>query len=600
MKKYSLWSNFIYEYGILWRKKKDAFFASLAESILAILLPLSASYLTAYVVQLCVDKTPVGRIFATVMGAFALYGLAEALAAYLRERCASQYIEVRLSNYLMGMNRKIVELRLDRLEEENMRLKIEKAMMAIGANVWGIEGFYHNTFAFAIKLLGLVTYITILGALHPGMLILLIVTAIISNIASYLVNRYGEKHRDDEARENMTMRYVNHLTDNGLGGKDIRIYGLTGWIIDKYSAAIKNIRKLNFKAEMLGFGRDSIDNIFALLRNIVCYGYLITRLRDGMPVSEFVFLIGLIGGFSGWLSNIARYLTNIIRDSHMISDYRAMLDMDDEEDEDNKISLGDEEEITIEFQHVSYRYPGAKEEVIKDVSFILRPGEKLALVGVNGAGKSTIVKLISGLYLPTGGKVLVNGVDTALLKLSSFYSKEAVVFQETFMIGYSIAENIAFSQEYDENRIIEVLKKAGLYEKVSSLHKGINTCIGTDIEEDGVQLSGGEVQKLLLARALYKNPKLMILDEPTAALDAIAESGVYDSYREHLKGISSIYISHRLASTKFCDRILFLDEGCIKEVGTHEELMSRDSRYREMFEVQSKYYKEENDGTECC
>ena len=256
------------------------------------------------------------------------------------------------------------------------------------------------------------------------------------------------------------------------------------------------------------------------------------------------------------------------------------------------------ESIDIVFDHVSFRYEGAKTDTLHDVSFSMKAGSHMALVGLNGAGKSTIVKLISGLYLPTAGHVYVNGIDTRVLNRRTYMQHEAAVFQDPMIISYTIAENIAFSETPDEARIWDAIEAAGLKDKVSSLKDGIHTYLGKDVSENGIYLSGGETQKLLLARALYRHPKFILLDEPTAALDALAESEIYEMYSTILEGKTALFISHRLASTRFCDDIILLENGQIKEQGTHDELMACGGTYAALFEVQSKYYKEEVDDHE--
>lgn len=242
------------------------------------------------------------------------------------------------------------------------------------------------------------------------------------------------------------------------------------------------------------------------------------------------------------------------------------------------------------FDHVSYRYQGAEEYTLRDVSFRLAPGEKLALVGMNGAGKTTVVKLMSGLYLPTSGAVYVNGISTRELDRNSYFARQAAIFQEPFQTSYSIGENIALAESYDGDKIWEALSRAGLDKKVRSLDRQLETHLGKDIAPDGISLSGGELQKLLLARALYRDAPLVMLDEPTAALDALAETEIYEKYHTLLHKKSVLFISHRLASTRFCDRIILLADGCIREQGTHEELMRLQGAYHEMFQVQGRYY----------
>jgi len=222
-------------------------------------------------------------------------------------------------------------------------------------------------------------------------------------------------------------------------------------------------------------------------------------------------------------------------------------------------------------------------------------GEKCALVGVNGAGKTTLVKLITGLYQPAEGQVLVNGVDAATIPQEEIFSLFGVVFQEVQPLALTIAENVAASDTgIDRDRVIECLKQAGLWEKVSKLPKGIDSPMLKVIQDDGVVLSGGENQKLSIARALYREgTRMMIMDEPTAALDALAEEKIYREFDEILSGKTALFISHRLASTRFCDRIVLLDGGRIVQQGTHEELLKEDGLYQKMFTAQSKYYRSE-------
>ena len=230
--------------------------------------------------------------------------------------------------------------------------------------------------------------------------------------------------------------------------------------------------------------------------------------------------------------------------------------------------------------------------MLNEISFSLKSGEHKALVGLNGAGKSTLVKLISGLYLPTKGTVYVNGIDTRELDREVYYRHESAVFQDTFTLAYSVAENVALNEQWDEEKVWECLEKAGLSQKVTALPQGLSTNLGKELSQDGVRLSGGETQKLLLARALYRDPSIILLDEPTAALDALAESEIYEIYNRTLADITALFISHRLASTRFCEEILLLSDGRIAECGSHEELMEQKGKYYELFLVQSKYYGE--------
>ena len=250
-------------------------------------------------------------------------------------------------------------------------------------------------------------------------------------------------------------------------------------------------------------------------------------------------------------------------------------------------------EYEIKLENVSYRYPEAQKDTISKMNLTIHPGEKLAIVGLNGAGKTTLVKLVCGFLDPTEGRVLLNGEDIRKYNRRDYYEVFEAVFQDFSVLEASVAENVAQRVEgIDIPKVWDCLEQAGLTEKIRSLPKQLETKVGRRVFEDGIELSGGQTQRLMLARALYKDSPLIILDEPTAALDPIAENDIYMKYSEMTHGRTSLFISHRLASTRFCDRILFLEHGAIVEEGIHEQLLAANGGYAHLFEVQSQYYKE--------
>lgn len=245
----------------------------------------------------------------------------------------------------------------------------------------------------------------------------------------------------------------------------------------------------------------------------------------------------------------------------------------------------------IEFRNVSFRYPGTKELVLDHVSLKIEPSEKIAVVGKNGSGKTTLVKLLCRLYEPEEGEILWNGKNIREYDLREWQKIFAIVFQDYSLLSLTLGQNVAASEQYEAERAKEVLQLAGFGERLNKLKKGLETVVYPEYEQDGVSFSGGEEQKIAIARAIYKGGQICILDEPTAALDPVSESRVYESFDEIVKGKTAVYISHRLSSCKFSDRIFVLDNGKIAESGTHEALLSQNGLYAQLWQAQAQYYK---------
>jgi ATP-binding cassette subfamily B protein len=313
-----------------------------------------------------------------------------------------------------------------------------------------------------------------------------------------------------------------------------------------------------------------------------------------MPVDQFVLLFAAIGGFSGWVIGLLNEYSTLQRHSFDFCRLREFLEFPDmtKRTGGKKITTTPGKTHRFDFNNVSFRYPGAAQDTLKDINLTINKGEKLAVVGLNGAGKTTLIMLLCGFFDPTGGVLHIDGKDVRLYNREQYTSIFTAVFQEFNILPVSIAENVAQAgmKEINRERLWYCLELAGLSEKIKTL--GIETLMRKDINDEAAELSGGETQRLMLARALYKDSSVLILDEPTAALDPIAESRLYEQYNVLSSGKTSIFISHRLASTRFCDRIIFMDNHTIAEYGTHDELMAAGGKYAKLYEIQSRYYKE--------
>lgn len=596
MKHYSIWSNYIFTFKPLWQQKRRIALCFLAAAVLFVAVPVVGMMITSMMIGSLEQGISMQRFVCRALLAFAGYGVLSMAKSYLDARNDGQYIEARTALFLMDWIKKDLTVSMEQCEDAQIQKLKKKSENCIWANEWGIEGFMRHNLDLLKSLLGLFVYTLIVGIMNWKILAMLVGMSAVSAAAAYGVTRYYEKIKDPLAEQEVTMGYINREVDDVQSGKDIRIFGLGKWIVGKYDQAIKKCRRLYFQRDIREYGSNMLDTALDAVRDLVCYLYLILQLSQGMRISEFVFYLGLVAGFSNWIGMISKRVVSVKQESDNISELRNYLLL--EEEAPSGVKLAETDRIEVVFDHVSYRYHGAEEETLHDVSFRLASGEKLALVGLNGAGKTTIVKLMSGLYLPTSGTVYVNGISTRALDRSAYFAKQAAIFQEPFQTSYNIAENIALEETYDRAKLWKVLAQAGLDEKVKSLDRQLDTHLGKDIAQDGIMLSGGEMQKLLLARALYREAQLILLDEPTAALDALAETEIYQKYQTLMQGKSVLFISHRLASTRFCDRILLLAEGRIQEQGTHEELMQEQGAYYQLFQVQSKYYDKAEDGYE--
>lgn len=311
-----------------------------------------------------------------------------------------------------------------------------------------------------------------------------------------------------------------------------------------------------------------------------------------MSIADFSMYLAAVAGLSLMLKTVAGDIAFIINEGQYVYDYFNFIEKDLGEKGGTREAIKDDT-LEVVFDNVSFCYPGTDKYIFKNLNFTVHKGERLAIVGINGAGKSTLVKLMVGLFDVTEGEIRINGIPIKEFDKKQLFSMFSVVFQDVNILAFTVKENVACSSvDIDEERVNDALQRVGLKEKIEKLPKGMEQMMLKIIEEDGAELSGGESQKLSIARALYKGGNMVIMDEPTAALDALAEAEIYENFSELVKGKTSVYISHRLASTKFCDKIALFDGTGLKEYGNHDELMKLEGDYYHMFSVQGKYYTE--------
>ena len=428
------------------------------------------------------------------------------------------------------------------------------------------------------------------------LLYIIVVEAAGTMLPAMIADRKVNAQKDDRA---VTERRLNYVTKNArdfAAAKDIRLYNLRV-LLGNLSRYYLARRKKQLDDQYGWYVMEDVALAFgSLLIQGGAYAFLIYKMvTSDLPGAQIVLFFSAMISFGSFLQGVSTNLDGVYKANLSVNDYRNFMAIKSVSVEAHGAPVPQTDRYEFAFERVSFTYPGSDTPVLKELSFTWRAGERLALVGVNGAGKTTLVKLICGLYRPTSGRILLNGQDIAFFGREDYYRIISAVFQDPRLLPVSVAVNVSMRQkeETDEAKLDRCLTLAGLKEKIDSLPEGADTLLVKEVNEDGTALSGGETQKLLFARALYKDAPILILDEPTAALDPIAEQELYEQYGAVTEGKTSLYISHRLSSTRFCDNILLLDGGVIAEAGAHAELLAKNGKYAEMFRMQSQYYQKE-------
>lgn len=474
----------------------------------------------------------------------------------------------------------------------------ERAMAfdATNDNNSGVELIYHRMFQIPQLVLMILLLSVFIGLASPFILLAIIINIAATSWASVAVNKYEYKKKELLSKHKRRVDYYEKISKDFSYGKDVRLYDLKERILQNFNLEIKGYIDVFKLIKNKEFALGILVLLTLLLSDAATYGILTYLTVKGMPIADFSMYLVATSTLSQKMTSLSEYITHIIREKMYVRDLFAFLDDDLGEAGGDLPAIPEDIPMEIEFDRVTFKYPGTDKNIYEDFSLKIPAGQKLALVGINGAGKTTFVKLLTGLFSPDSGRILINGRDISEYKKSELFKMFGVVYQDVNIFAYTIAENIACSSEnIDYEKVDSVLKQVGLYEKVQSLEKGVNTMMLKIIDEKGAVFSGGENQKLAIARALYKGGNCVIMDEPTAALDALAEAEIYSEFDALTQGKTAIYISHRLASTKFCDMIALIDGTGLKEYGTHDELMKQEGEYYKMFVIQGKYYQEGGD-----
>ncbi len=594
--KYGLFSSVAYIYRILWQTERGLAFTGLFTVPVTVVLSALSLYTPSAVLRALSSQKGFSYVAQVILGL---------LLAKLCFDLANTVIWQKISGaehlvlmQLIYMYNYYQRMRDDYLSYDVQMMKLdERGDAAIRDNHTAGVHFPMDFANLAGTILNFILFGSVISLLNPVIVLLLLAGSAINYAVGAWERKKNWETQDIRNKLDKKIKYTTlGISNNFCWAKDIRLYHMQDGLHERFMRLYGMAKGEKWKCERRSVLAAIVGFLIVLVRDGAAYGFLIGKVAAGeLTAASFVLYFSAITSMSGLMGRILWTINRVLDGALEVSDFREGLETDGKLNHGKGIPVP-KKAFSIEFRHVSFRYPKGEKKVLDDVSFTIKAGEKVALVGVNGAGKTTLTRLMCGLLLPDEGEILLDGHTLYEYNRDEMYTLFGLIPQSYSILPCSIAKNIACvgeDEEIDSKRLEKSIEQAGLAEKIAALPLGVNTPLGRELSNDGIELSGGETQKLLLARLLYKNPLFLILDEPTAALDPIAEDQVYHQYGEITKETTSVFISHRLASTRFCDRIFLLDGANFAEVGTHEELMAAGGKYRELFDVQSKYYKKE-------
>ena len=608
-KTYGFLNNFIYALNIERKSNLRLLAITLIKPIGDIVGTLLNSYAPKYVLSFIEDDLP----FNTIIMYTVISCLIMMILDVISTTCYNSFeFEYRKTEGYVEKKRmdKLFHTDFKNMESPDFLDYAQRAKTALNRGK-GFHGVLYQSRNFIAQGTLMILSAALIGIQNLLMMIIFIVISFgIVKISSFFTKRDKIKFSDAMAPTWRKMNYLESTTKNFDFAKDIRLFNMSNAFFNQLSGVNETYKELNRKHHnRMVLWEVSLGSVL-IVQKILMYTWLVYNVVTGAyQISDFVLYVGLVSTFHASVGYVNWIYSDMRTNSLMINDYRNFVDWKEDretaDEKDGHITEINLDKFEFRFENVSFKYPGHDNYVLKNVNLTIKNGAKLAVVGVNegekaaviginGAGKTTFIKLMMKLYEPSEGRILLNDVDIKEYNREEYFKLFSPVFQNVECFAMPIYQNISFAEEdkTDMNKINEVLEQSGLSEKINSYEKGIHTNLLKIFDKEGIDLSGGEKQRLAMARALYKDGKVIILDEPTAALDALAEDRMYREFENMIHGKTAVFISHRLGSTRFCDKIAMFEDGTIVEEGTHEELMAKNGKYAYMFGIQSQYYDE--------
>ncbi len=598
--KHGLFSNMVYILKKLWQYKKILVLLMVLGTITQSIMRYLWSYIAKYVIEIVqAQEGLVNKDIAPLIKLLIAVVVIEVVCVggdtIINNRMWFNFIKVRMHMVTERID-KVLSMDYQTLEQPHMLDMFQRANQATGGNNNGVEGMMRNMFRLGAHVVTMAVSATAIIGLD-WRLIIALTAAMLTNFGSYLWSVKNDKtaYYDVMAPNWRKMNYMERCTQDFDFAKDIRLFSMKNWLLKRQREIFDDHEKKWGRSRNFWLRHSVIYTCTSLFSGAVMYCILVTEvLHEGLSIADFTLFLGLCGAFSAALSDFYAGVGDIQNCSLQTDDFRTFMEWPVvEEGEFEELSeVVKSGKLNFEFRNVGFKYEGAETYALKNLNLSFPAGQRLAVVGLNGAGKTTFIKLLLRLYDVTEGEILLNGVNIKKFRRNEYYKLFAPVFQNVELFAFPMAENVSMQSPENTDKVLArtCVDMAGMKEKVDGLEHGIDTELLKVVHEDGVDLSGGEKQKLALARALYKDAPVIVLDEPTAALDALAEYELYQNFDQMIQEKSAVYISHRLSSTRFCDVIAMFVAGEMVEYGTHEELLAKGGAYAEIFEVQAQYY----------
>lgn len=574
-----------------WRFSKAYIFYIFFYQIISALIPMVTIIIPKYVIDELMSQRRAGVLAAYILILVGYNLVGGLLVTFLQGRSFTSK-QIVFCRFQTMIAEKLAKCDFEQLEDPAFLDVKEQAGKFLYANGQGFGVVLDSAVNIIGKSFVFLGLIAILSTIHIFIVLLFIALVLLNTYVESRVRENYVKWDMEKAPIERKTSYFIKLIEDFSYGKEIRLYHLKDWLVSKieahlmlshefYKKQTKEYNKSNYFSTLTGFVRD----LFAYL-------YLSYRVIAGtIGIGDFTMYLAAVSQFSAAMNNVMQSVLNIKQFGSYYDALEKYMNVPARMREGKRLPIK-KGPYEIQFKNVSFKYNAQSIYALKNVNLTLHPSEKLSIVGENGAGKTTFVKLLCRLYDPTEGEILLNGVNIKDYDYDDYMSILAAVFQDYKLFSFTIKENISFSksEETEDGEIEALLDRSGFGDRLKKLPKGVHSHIYRNFEPDGFEPSGGESQKLCLAKALFKDAPIVVLDEPTAALDPRAEYEIYQKFNELVKGKTAVFISHRLSSSRFCDKIAVFSNGQIVEYGTHAELLQADSIYAELFHMQSQFY----------